>query len=57
MGVWIIGGIIVFQLYTFSDLQMAFNVIIDLILKLDLDVEVASVETKESVYCLTITFE
>ena len=31
--------------------------ITDLILKLDLDVEVASVETKESVYCLTITFE
>ena len=31
--------------------------ITDLILKLNLDVEVASVETKESVYCLTITFE
>ena len=31
--------------------------IIDLILKLNLDVEVASVETKETVYCLTITFE
>lgn len=31
-GVWIIGGIIVFQLYTLSDLQMAFKVIIDLII-------------------------
>lgn len=31
--------------------------ITELILKLDLDVEVASVETKESVYCITITFE
>ena len=34
IGVWIIGGIIVFQLYTFSDLQMAFSIIIDLILKI-----------------------
>ena len=31
--------------------------ITDLILKLNLDVEVASVETNEAVYCLTITFE
>lgn len=31
--------------------------ITDLILKLNLDVEVANVETKESIYCLTITFE
>lgn len=31
--------------------------ITDLIIKLNLDVEVASVETGESVYCLTITFE
>lgn len=29
----------------------------DLILKLNLSVEVASVETNESIYCLTITFE
>ena len=29
----------------------------DLIIKLNLDVEVASVETNETVYCLTITFE
>lgn len=35
MGVWIIGGIIVFQLYTFSDLKMAFNVIIEGKLSLD----------------------
>ena len=31
--------------------------ITDLILKLNLDVEVATVETNETVYCLTITFE
>ena len=42
-GVWIIGGIIVFKLYTLSDLQMTFNVIKDLIInsskgKLSLDV-------------------
>lgn len=42
-GVWIIGGIIVFKLYTLSDLQMSFNVIKDLIInsskgKLSLDV-------------------
>lgn len=42
-GVWILGGIIVFQLYTLSDLQTAFKIIIDLIInsfkgKLSLDV-------------------